>query len=632
MWLLPKEFAKIRWVPPVEFDGVNDFAQSNDIVSKTEYNGTVSGNVTIGSDGEYSYISWVKAGAPIVNLWTNLNSLFNTQEFELHLLVYIPSSEVWLQTDIMCNTLDFNAMRLLKDTNNKYIWYTRQSAWWSDILTQIWTVTHNSRHTVILKATWWVKTMYINDIVDNTQTITSRDSLNGNQRLFVSNTTNYWTYNLWYIRAYSTALTDEQRTAELELWQKQTARKDCVLEILPDYFALPASPTTVYDSVGNNNGTITGTTEFLSDTDWQYRFINWVSEKFTATAQTQLQIANNSTIILKFKTSDVTTLWKLFTNQFSASDRIVLSYQNWILRWWLYNWSAYVWVKNFNISTNTLYTVVFTNEWGTTAMYVNWSTASVWANNPSSAWVGLIVGDDAGWAVPRNIYFVRTYSSVLSSWDIASESALWYWASQHASLVSEYWPSPSTIYDVKAFTPATPVVIQCSFKLNEDVALTKTICLYWFGSIVVLPATNILRNQYNDWVWKFSDYVIWVWDRNWHTVVATKYLENWVMKTKIFVDWVLRDSDTHISTLAVKQSDNIFIGRWSSATNYFNWTISETKIYIWTITDSEWVAMSSWIPVEPANATLLCQPRRLPPYNNVMTDVSGNWYDFTLTT
>jgi hypothetical protein len=45
-----------RIADTIVFNGSTTFAQSNDIVSKTAYNGTVSGNVTIGSDGDGSYI------------------------------------------------------------------------------------------------------------------------------------------------------------------------------------------------------------------------------------------------------------------------------------------------------------------------------------------------------------------------------------------------------------------------------------------------------------------------------------------------------------------------------------------------------------------------------------------------
>jgi hypothetical protein len=194
---------------------------------------------------------------------------------------------------------------------------------------------------------------------------------------------------------------------------------------------------------------------------------------------------------------------------------------------------------------------------------------------------------------------------------------------------------PTTIYDVKAFTPATPVVISTSFQLDADwvnTALSQPLVQTPYRYAHIRTILNALTMR-KDWPWFGSDsYNLWNWDRWWHNVVLTSQILNWSIVTTVFVDWVKRDTDTSATLTRTKYTDYLQIGRvinwW---TWLLNWKISNTKIFIWTITDAEGVAMSDWNPIVPANATLLTYPKRPTPYDTTLTDITGNGYDFTIT-
>lgn len=426
----------------IAFNGSTTFAQSNDIVAKTAYNGTVSGNVTIGSDGDGSYfdINWNKNWGS----WTNANILFwnvmwltQATNFEFHIkfaLMTNPPASLhswifWSNNDFTIGTFSTNRTIRLASKPTYSLYQTSAIT--------LWVV-----YTVCVKyvASEWKAYLYLNWVLQNTWWSVMSTTFTCDAwslwDLWCETTADSSRKKVYYARVYSTALTDEQRTAELALWQKNTARKDCVLEILPPYYAGTAG-------------------------------------------------------------------------------------------------------------------------------------------------------------------------------------------------------SPTTIYDVKAFSQYTPRVVSLTFKLNTDAVNTadsQTLFATPYFYTQIRDNTNTIQARYDPTAWAaISWYVIWNWDRNTHNLVCSYWFENWQTRVKVFLDWVKVDDDLRVFVDSIAQYGNTIQiwKRWTAVV--FNWTISNIKVFIWTITDTEGVAMSSWIPVIPVNATLFTQPRRLPPYWTAMTDVSGNWYDFTLT-
>ncbi len=626
----------------ITFNGSTTFAQSNDVVSKTAYNGTVSGNVTIGMDWEDSFID--------IN-WNRNHSLGTWTLAEVLIWTNPSLSQTWSFTIIV----DFKPVNNPPNNNWGVFWSSfdcclrRSNTWtWRRTLrgsTEVstvfsWIINWNRYQAIFVYnhtenkyymylgwtllnpwGTTWPTTFLCND-----WGIWDRFVWNGN----ASSSEN----RIYSARIYTSALTDTQRTTELALGQKQTARKDCVLEILPDYFALPAAPTVVYDSVGNNNGTITGGVTF----PWLWMLFNWTTWRVWATAISAISIATPFSFCARIRTwSNITSNQILFHNTISWTNITVLMITTSEIRAGLFN-GTYFTRKSIACLANTDYIIHWVYNWSTIDLYVNTVSAS-W-NNALIAWTAawLSIGNRRSnndlffWGT---IYSLEFYNIALTLPQITSDQNL-YNPSITTGLINRYIANPSTIYDVKAFTPATPVVISTSFQLGADapwINTTEFVLVntpYWY--VHIRTSSNTIRWRYDSGWSRESIYTLWNWDRVRHNIVCSMRCLNWNFVLALFVDWVKRDTDTFAVIPATLYWNYINLWKFVLGTPIpFNWKISNTKIFIWTITDAEWVAMSNWNPIVPANATLLAYPRRLPPYDNTMTDVSGNWYDFTLT-
>lgn len=381
------------------------------------------------------------------------------------------------------------------------------------------------------------------------------------------------------------------------------------------------------------NCTVSGNVTIGSDGDGSY--INFVWSGSWVIYGTVIPVWHTVpfTIILSFKTwSDVTSTQRILLNSISWTNRIWINIASGKIVVWMYNW-WFIQKRNQNITINTMYRIVYTFDGTSSSLIVNEITATSTTNNPETSWA---VWYSIWWSTWQfftgKVYLLRIYSTALTAAQRTAELALWQKQTARKDCVLEILPnyfagttaSPTTIYDVKAFTPYTPVVIQATFSKTAS----------WSDNIVFTPyiwlqcLTGNIQSTIDQSWGKNSTYTVTHWPT--FNAVVTWAFVNWSYVTKLFVGGVLRDSDTRSTWVLTKFND--YINLWRNPSNlYLTWTISNTKVFIWTITDVEWVAMSSWIPVIPVNATLFTQPRRLPPYWTAMTDVSGNWYDFTLT-
>ena len=641
IFLIPQSlFTNWDYEAPTYFNGSTTFAQSNDIVAKTAYNGTVSGNVTIGSDGSENYIALNKAGLWNIVYWSAwvLLPIINSDNYTIDLHFYIPSSEAWIQADIFSLTwTSFNRFRLLKTTGNEISLYNSDS--WSSFIVSAWVISYNTWYKLTIVNSSKTISTYIDWVLKNSGTYISKDAWSWDLQTWKS----YWATTVYqniYIksfRIYSIWLDATQRTAELALWQKQTARKDCVLEILPDYFALPAAPTTVYDSVGNNNGT--ATTIDVADNAFSF---TGASDVITLPVDLWISNWNSFTI----------SIWAYITSIWASRTQNIFNARPAVSRWiWirvLWNASA---VPTFEFAMrndagqstvavvydswflNNRSHLVWTYDSWTNIMkrYINWTYLwqATWRVVPVP--IDTTIGGNFArwgsidWFSNWKITWTSLYNRAISDSEVTEIYNAWRNVRTPVTswLIAEYRPSPSTIYDVKAFTPATPVVIQTTFSKTAS----------WSDNVVFTPyiwlqcLTGNIQSTIDQWWGKNSTYTVIHWPT--FTAVVTWAFVNWSYVTKLFVDGILRDSDTWGTWALTKFVD--YISLWRNPSNlYLTWTISNTKVYIWTITDTEWVAMSSWIAVEPVNANLFAYPRRLPPYTSLV-DVSWNWYNFTLT-
>ena len=395
------------------------------------------------------------------------------------------------------------------------------------------------------------------------------------------------------------------------------------------------------------NGTVSGNVTIGSDGDGsKIDFVGVGSGKISCPVIPNISTGNSFSFWIRIKTwSNISATQVIFHNTISWTNITALGVSGWQIRVWLYNWSYFT-KKSISCAVNTLYDIFCYYDWSVVYLYVNWVEAE-WTNNPlwwTLSWLHI-------WSRQSNndtfftwsIYYIRFYSTALTDTQRTTELALWQKQTARKDCVLEILPDyyagtallPTTIYDVKAFTPATPVVISTSFQLDADwvnTALSQPLVQTPYRYAHIRTILNALTMR-KDWPWFGSDsYNLWNWDRWWHNVVLTSQILNWSIVTTVFVDWVKRDTDTSATLTRTKYTDYLQIGRvinwW---TWLLNWKISNTKIFIWTITDAEGVAMSDWNPIVPANATLLTYPKRPTPYDTTLTDITGNGYDFTIT-
>lgn len=613
----------------IYFNWTTTFAQSNDIVSKTAYNGTVTDNVTIGSDGDGSSID--------VNATVITTSWFSTAAFS-----WLEWNQATISFSFKSHIANYWSVYyhfLTKSANNNFNFYLRNNTIFSTFKQSDWTVIWTSLGAfvvdVLMNITVTIKDGFIyhykNGVLVDTKAFV------WNIFPYTGNWMSFWKYPVWcslyYLRCYSWWMTSWEIATEITLWQKQTARKDCVLEILPQYFALPAAPTTVYDSVGNNNGTVTwalavSDNSFVFDTTAKY-----------ITLTTPQTFAWECTICGWFNYTGGSTLTKMFlwNNLWAWTRAKIWNVNNGklfvrVIDWWsstnwlsVPSWNFFFCLtrdssNKIDVTLNTTKTRIFSDV----AQVGNIAYDIIGKDESASYWGG-------------NVYWVSFYNRAISDSEVTEIYNAWRDVRTPVTswLVAEYRPSPSTIYDVKAFTPATPVVIQTTFQLGADgvnTALSQPLVQtpYRYGHIRTTLNALVMRK---DWPWFASDtYQIGNWNRSTHTAVLTAQILNWSIVTTVFIDGVKVDTDTSTTLTRTKYTDYLQIGRVLNGWTWlYTWQISNTKVYIWTITDTEWVAMSSWIPVIPANATLLTFPKRAVPYSTTLTDTSWNWYDFTLT-
>lgn len=593
------------------YNGTSTYAQSDDVVAKTAYDGTVSGNVTIGSDSDWNYINFVWSGSGLLTHAVS-PSVWVGKSFTIIMKIKTGSDITTLQR-ILLNwnwTADRTGISIHAGEIKTWVYNG------SFISPKSIAVVANTLYTITYKFDWTNWTLIVNDI---TATWTNTPWTANITALHIWGDSNFYTWYIYYTRIYSTALTDSQRTTELALWQKQTARKDCVLEILPDYFALPASPTTVYDSVGNNNGTVTWA---LAVTDNSFVFDGTAKYITLTTPQT---FAWECTICGWFNYTGGSTLTKMFLwNNLWAGTRAKI--------WNINNGKLFVRVIDWwsstsllNMPTGDFFFCMTRNSSNKIDVTLNTTKTRIFSDVAQVGNIAYdIIGkDDSASYWQGNVYGVSFYNRAITDSEVTEIYNAWRNVRTPVTswLISEYRPSPTTIYDVKAFTPATPVIIKTTARRvwtagTDDVIIAP----YW-----KIQATS---SQFNTFITQTTDKtsVYSITDELNHNIVCAFYFSNWSYNTKLFVDWVLRDSDTWSTGALTKLLDYIQISWW---TNFFAWTISNTKVYIWKITDAEGVLMSSWIDITPVWATLFTAPKKMS--DTTMIDTSPNDYDFTIT-
>ena len=239
---------------------------------------------------------------------------------------------------------------------------------------------------------------------------------------------------------------------------------------------------------------------------------------------------------------------------------------------------------------------------------------------------------------PKTVYQWLLYERNLTDEEATQIYNAWRYSPSpiRTGLIAEYrgsdfaWTSatPTLIYDIKQFTPATPVWIKAKVRLTQNWTASdnsQPIIITPYFLVYDRETTNSLRSRFDNAGARESIYTLWTWNRERHNILATFAIENGETITRLFIDGVKRDQDTFTVIPTVKYTDHLLI--WRQAIN-FVWEILDPEIRIGNITDEEGAIMSAWWVVKPARAVLYTAPKLLPPWLE-LTDTSGNWLDFT---
>jgi len=234
--------------------------------------------------------------------------------------------------------------------------------------------------------------------------------------------------------------------------------------------------------------------------------------------------------------------------------------------------------------------IVLTQSWTTANLYINWILieTKTWitsidtASRASTLWA-YSWGSHYNWSIKS----AKLYDKVLTATEVINS---YNWTEITDWLVLDYnanyfaWTAwtPTSFYDIKPFTPYTPVVISAWFRLGADQTLAEIVCLP-YGEIYIWAVSNTITTEYTSSWAKASSYVIPSWDTDLHNVVSVIWMESWNWRTKIYIDWVLQDSDNHASAWPIT-SLQTYITLWAEdwATQLFDWEIGNVKILTFT--------------------------------------------------
>ena len=228
----------------VVYNGVSSYAQSDDVVAKTAYNGTVSWGVSISSDWDWPYISFVWASS-----WKLTNATANPSVIATNFTCMI-KFKTW--SDVSNFQILFNNIIWWSDRVAMSIRSWEVRVWVYNWSTYVWpksiTVTANTLYEWYwtYTASWNVSVFVLNWVTasgTNTPAATSIVSF-----YVWWYTTNYLTWFIYYMRLYSDAISGTELSSELALWSKQSTNSKLVLEYNPLFFAWTAgTPTAIYD-------------------------------------------------------------------------------------------------------------------------------------------------------------------------------------------------------------------------------------------------------------------------------------------------------------------------------------------------------------------------------------------------
>lgn len=159
----------------------------------------------------------------------------------------------------------------------------------------------------------------------------------------------------------------------------------------------------------------------------------------------------------------------------------------------------------------------------------------------------------------------------------------------------------------------------------------NTMAVQWIYSHI-RTSTNIVYIRVSDRVTsRSSTYTLWAWFRSKVHVIGYVYWNGSAFASKLYINWVLQDSDIYgVDAINADAGNwaNLWVWRRSSA--YYTWLIRDARIYTWTITDAD--ALAIYNGLEPSTATLYLR-RRPTPWETGTTaiDHSGNSRTGTLT-
>ncbi len=580
-----------------QFDWTNDYISSNATIGRTGYDMNVAWNVSTGSDGDGSYIQF-NGNRNTAGLWTRADITWGTTptftqatDFTIKVrakIIAVPATDTWwlFGSRFAFNISCYNATNLrFTVRGSSTVDYNSTAAFTLNTMFDAYLVfiANDAKFYVYvdgaLKNVWWTAWP---------ATFTSSTFVVWDNAIGWGNPVSSNKY-IYHAAVRNKALTQAEIDADIALWNTAKNDPSIVAYYIPEnlqyntqYIANPKDLTNA-SRAKFFSCTATANTAVAPDGTTTADTVTFIANQYSQTYETNTSVAWSA---LASKTFIIKAFVKVasWTKDFrlKLAHLWVFNYQSWNLTATT-TWQEFTFTQTFTSSTS-------------------WTWIDIWVMNASTAIL---------WDIQvRN---VRVY---LVNETLRDESPNIWWF---------IWWKTNVVLSARAKPWADAA--------NNNASQTIMFAPYFY--LHIRDTTNLPYARYDTTLTAIS--AIWTalgaWFRSKVHILWYRYWDGSNRVAKIYVNWVLQNTNT--STLTLRPATTIWltalnVWKHSSAT-YFNWIIREPRIYTWTITDTD--ALAIYNGGEPTSSGVTKYLHYKPPVGEVWTttqDQSTNDRDWTL--